>query len=378
MRDGMEQRSSGIWRITVATGRDPVTGRYGRIRETVRGTKTDARKRRDTLRVQVAHGTAVQTERETVTAFLERWIAHRESIGKVRPKVAHTYRGYVQREVSPRIGSMQLAAVRPVHVQGVLDTALGSGLSARSVVQVHRIMHAAFRQAVRWQILSVNPSDGATPPKVEQAKLTVPAPTDVARLVAAVGADYRTPLALAAGTGLRRGELLALTWPAVDLEDLPRIRVDGTLQRAGGSLVVLPPKTERSRRVVPLPATLAEALRRHRAEQNERRLLAGPAWHGGDFVFDRGDGRPIDPDAFGRAFRAARDAAGLDKVRLHDLRHGFASMLVGAGTSVRVVSDLLGHATVGFTLGTYTHPSEAEAAAAMAEAERLIGGGASF
>jgi integrase len=119
---------------------------------------------------------------------------------------------------------------------------------------------------------------------------------------------------------------------------------------------------------------LAEALRRHRAEQNERRLLAGPAWHGGDFVFDRGDGRPIDPDTFGKAFRMAREAVGLDGVRLHDLRHAFATVLVTAGTNVRVVSDLLGHATPAFTLAVYTHPSEEEAAFAMAEAERLIGG----
>jgi integrase len=83
-------------------------------------------------------------------------------------------------------------------------------------------------------------------------------------LLAAVDADYRIPLAVAAGTGLRRGELLALTWPAVDLEDRPRIRVDGTLQRAAGSLVVSPPKTERSRRVVPLPVALSEALHQHR------------------------------------------------------------------------------------------------------------------
>lgn len=267
---------------------------------------------------------------------------------------------------------MQLAAVRPVHVQRVLDEAVGNGLTARSVVQVHRIMHAAFRQALRWQLLAVNPSDGATPPKVEQAKVTIPAPSDVARLLAAVHADYRIPLALAAGTGLRRGELLALTWPAVDLEDRPRIRVDGTLQRADGALVVLPPKTERSRRIVPLPATLTDALRRQRAEQNERRLLAGPAWNAGDFVFDRGDGQPFDPDTFSKAFRSAARSIGLDGVRLHDLRHGFASMLVSAGTNVRVVSDLLGHSTVAFTLQTYTHPNEEEAAAAMAEAERLI------
>ena len=92
-----------------------------------------------------------------------------------------------------------------------------------------------------------------------------------------------------------------------------------------------------------------------------------------DYVFDRGDGRPIDPDAFGRAFRAAREKVGLESVRLHDLRHAFATMLIDAGTSARVVSDLLGHATVAFTLQTYVHPDEQTAAAAIDRAERLIG-----
>jgi integrase len=146
---------------------------------------------------------------------------------------------------------MQLAGVRPIHVQKVLDEALGAGLSAWSVVQVHRIIHAAFRTAVRWQLIAANPSDGVTPPKIEQAKLTVPGPTDVSRLLDAVDDRYRMATALAAGTGLRRGELLALRLSAVELEDRPRLRVDGTLHRAGGSLVVLPPKTERSHRTVP-------------------------------------------------------------------------------------------------------------------------------
>ena len=268
---------------------------------------------------------------------------------------------------------MQLAAVRPVHLQKVLDEARASRLSPRSVVQIHRIMHAAFRTAQRWQLLATNPSDGVTPPKIEQAKLTVPSPTDVARLLMAADERHRTAMTIAAGTGLRRGELLALVWADIDLEDRPRLHVTGTLQRDGAALVRLPPKTERSRRVVPLPPSLAETLRRHRAEQNERRLHAGPAWHAGDFVFDNGTGAPVDPDAFGKAFRSAARRVGLDGVRLHDLRHGFASMLIGAGTGVRIMADLLGHSTVSFTLQTYTHPSEEEATAAMAEAEQLIG-----
>jgi integrase len=371
--DGIEQRGTNTWRITVATGLDPVTGEYGRIRETFHGTKTEARRRRDEIRVQVQRGTVAQAERETLAAYLERWIAHREAIGKLRPKTASTYRGYVRREITPRIGSLQLAQVRPVHVQRVLDEAVAGGLSARSVTQVHRILHAAFHSAVRWQLVAVNPSDGVTPPKVEAAKLTTPTPADVGRLLEAIDGRYRVPLALAAGLGLRRGETLALRWGSVDLDaERPRIRVEGTLQRANGSLVVLEPKTDRSRRVVPLSGSLAAALRAVRSEQLERRMLAGPAWHGGDFIFDRGDGRPVDPDAFGKAFRVARTAVGLEGVRLHDLRHGLASMLVEAGTNIRTVSDLLGHATVGFTLQVYVHGNEDAAVAAIDEAERLL------
>jgi integrase len=98
----------------------------------------------------------------------------------------------------------------------------------------------------------------------------------------------------------------------------------------------------------------------------------GGAWEG-EYVFDRGDGRPVDSDAFGKAFRGARDAAGLVGVRLHDVRHGLASLLVAAGTNPRIVSDLLGHATVGFTLQAYVHPDDDASAAVSAQTERLLG-----
>lgn len=251
---------------------------------------------------------------------------------------------------------------------------LADGRSARSVVQVHRIMHAAFRQAVRWKAIAVNPSDGVTPPKVEQPNLRVPGPVDVASLLDAVRPEYRPAVALIATTGVRRGEALALEWPAVSLDPgAPTIRVDGSLQRANGTLRVYPPKTERSRRIVPLPASTAAMLRAVRKDQAERRLVAGAAWGPGQYVLDRGDGQPLDPDTLSKEFRRAADSVGLDRVRLHDLRHAVASMLIGAGTGARVVADLLGHSTVGFTLQTYTHPSELDAAEVAATTERLLG-----
>jgi integrase len=378
MKDGIEERGHRAWRITVANGRDPQTGVYSRVRETFHGTKTEARRRRDELRVQVATGTAALDGRQRVDDYLAWWVGHRESLGKIRPRVAVVYRGYIRREVTPRIGSMQMRAVRPVHVQLVYDEALGSGLAPRSVVQIGRILHAAFRTAVRMRAISVNPCEGATLPKVERPKLTIPGVPEVARILAAVTPEYQAALMIAAWTGLRRGEVCALRWPDAELDgDRPRIRVAGTLQRVNGELVVLPPKTERSRRVVPLPADLVMMLRRHRTEQTERRLLAGPAWQGGGYVFDSGTGRPVDPDALGKAFRAARTKAGQDGVRLHDLRHAAATAFIDQGANVRVVSDLLGHSSVGFTWETYVHPDEDAAAAAVTKLGEALGWGES-
>jgi integrase len=373
--DGITPRRDG-WQITVATGRDPITGKYGRIREQFTGTKTDARNRRDELRVQVKHGMAGVVGHALVSDYIESWIARRQSTGRIRPQVATTYRGYMRRQVVPLIGAMRLDAVRPLHVQSVLDAATNKGLAPRSVVQTHRILHAAFRSAVLLKAIPSNPSDGVTPPKVEAPKLTTPTPSDIARLLDTVDPRYRAVIALAAGSGLRRGELLALVWDGVSLDDeTPSIRVSGTLQRgADGSLVTLEPKSERSRRTVPLSASLAVLLRAVRTDQLERRLFAGSAWIDTGYVFDNGTGAPTDPDELTRAFRTARTAARLPRVRLHDLRHNFASMLVANKTSIRTVSDLLGHATVGFTLQTYTHGTDEAAVAAIGDVERLLGG----
>jgi len=292
----------------------------------------------------------------------------------VRSKTAYAYRGHVRRIVTPRIGSMRLADVRPVHLQRVLDEAIADGAAPRTVLQVHRILHAAFRQAVRWQAIASNPADGVTPPKVEQAKLTIPTPTDLQALFAAIADEYRTALAVAAMRGLRRGEVLALQWDGMSLEgQRPSLQVAGSLQRTPSGLQVFPPKTERSRRSVPLPPTLAAMLSRHREEQHARRELAGEAWQDGGHVFDRYDGRPIDPDAFGAAFRAARQAASLVGMRLHDVRHAYATLQIAEGTDARLVADLLGHATVAFTLQTYVHPGEQAAVAAAETAERMLG-----
>lgn len=145
------------------------------------------------------------------------------------------------------------------------------------------------------------------------------------------------------------------------------------MQRADGVLQVMPPKTHRGYRVVPLPMSVAIVLRRVRSEQNERRLITGSAWRDDGYVFDRGDGRPLDPDDLSKAFGRARRRSGVEGVRLHDLRHHFATLHMANGTNPRVISDLLGHANVAFTMMVYSHPDSELAATAMQAVDAALG-----
>lgn len=222
--------------------------------------------------------------------------------------------------------------------------------------------------------LKTNPSDGVTPPKAEAPKLITPTPAQIGELLRCAEESFRAPLTLLAATGARRGEIAALKWSDLDLDgEHPFLRIVGTLQRVDGRLVVLAPKTERARRTVPLPASVVPMLRRVRTEQAERRLLCGPAWSDEGYVFDGGNGQPLDPDALTHAFERARSRAGIEGVRLHDLRHGWATTAMGNGTNPRVISDVLGHANVAFTMMVYSHPNAEASRAAMAAVEVALG-----
>jgi len=253
--------------------------------------------------------------------------------------------------IIPKIGRVHLAKLRPMHVQSALDAMLAAGLSPLTCRHAYRVLSQALRQGVRWQVLATNPALAVSPPRPDRPALTIPEPADVrAILAAAEGTVYSVPLLLAATLGLRRGEACAVRWRHVNL-DRGTLSVVASLQRVGGELRFLEPKTDRARRTVSFPAFAVEALRRQRREQAERRLLLGEAWNDYDVVADRGDGRPIDPSELSRAFHKL---AG-DGIRLHDLRHAFAPALLEAGVHPKVASEALGHASVSFTMDVYQH-----------------------
>jgi len=201
-------------------------------------------------------------------------------------------------------------------------------------------------------LLTRNPVDAVTPPRVERLEMkALDAAGVTALLAAAEGLEIQLPILVAIGTGLRRGELLGLRWNDIDLDGC-RLSVRRSLEVVAGEIRSKPPKTTRSARTISLASFVIEALRRHRGEQNKRRLRGGDdaAW-----VFSDGRGNPWNPVHFTKRFGRLARQPGVPRVRFHDLRHSHATLSLAAGIDLKTISASLGHSTIGVTANTYLH-----------------------
>jgi len=286
--------------------------------------------------------------------YLQEWLAHTR--GRVR---ATTYQGYeslIRCYALPALGEVPVSELSPLHLQRLYSSLLvpERRLSAETVLNLHLVLTQALGQAVRWGILERNPVKGAQPPRPARPEPVVVDPALAKRIVAALhGSPVELPGMLAISTGMRRGEILALRW--ADLHpDLTHAQVRRTLHTTGRGLAFSEPKTRRSRRAVALPQIVRSPLERARSEQGLRRSKV-PTWQDLDLVIDRGDGGPLNPDTLSSRWRLFLNHSGLPHVRFHDLRHGHATLMLLKGVHPKVVSERLGHASVGITLDLYSH-----------------------
>jgi integrase len=358
---GVRRRGRNSWEITVELGHDPVNGRRRRLTQTVKGTRRDAEVIRAHLLHRITTGIDLEPTRLTVAAYLERWLE------AVRPNLAPTtrrgYEGLLRHQVIPYIGGIPISKLRPLHVQQLYarlreeGRADGrGGLNPRTLLHVHRVLSEALQQAVRWQIVARNVCQAVEAPQPRRAEIRALSPEEARRLLEVAGAADDTSgdaVILALHTGLRLGELLALHWEDVDLER-GTVSVRRTLENVSGN-TFREPKTARGRRVVPVGPTVVERLRRRRRLQQEKCLTAGSSWQDQRLVFTSADGGILSGFALRRAFYRLLSQARLPRVRFHDLRHTHASLLLARGVHPKVVSERLGHATIGITLDTYSH-----------------------
>lgn len=208
---------------------------------------------------------------------------------------------------------------------------------------------------MKWELLARNPADAVEPPQPVHQEMQVLDETETATLLGEIeNSRLYVPVLLAITTGLRRGEILGLRWSDVDLIK-GSVMVVSSLEQTVEGLNLKSPKTHRSRRAVALPPLAVDALRTHRAEQAAERLAIGSNYNDNGLVCPAPGGSPWRPDVFSASFTKAIRRMDIRQVRFHDLRHSHATHLLRAGVHPKVVSERLGHSSVGITLDTYSH-----------------------
>lgn len=312
-------------------------------------------------------GLPIVSDKRTVGEYLTEWLE------TVRPRLqptTHTrYEQLMRLQVTPELGKVKLSKLTPHQVQKLYATWRERGLSATSVKHLHTVLHGALAQAVKWDYLARNPTDLVVKPKMGTREMKTLTREQVDRFLEVAKGDRLEALyLLAVSTGMRQGELLALRWTNVDLER-GTLQVRGTMQPTPDGLRISQPKTKASKRRLQLAPLATDALRKHKSEQNGERLKLGPAWADLDLVFPNRVGQPMRAgDLLKRSFHPLLRQAGLPRMRFHEIRHSAASLHLEAGTPVKVVSEMLGHGSIGITLDTYAHvmPSMQDRAAEVA------------
>jgi integrase len=306
----------------------------------------------------------------TVEAFLHTWLA--ETIDSHRAmRTVESYRSLVELHIIPQIGRIRLGKLTQSDVQAMMNRKAAAGLSARTVAYIRAVLRSALTDAMRRGMLDRNVAQYAQPPRGEARE---PAPftdEELDRLFQTVrertklsvkdgvrsviiGDRFEAAYLIAGTYGLRRGEVLGIRWLDIDTERR-ELHVRQQVQRVGGRDQVVPLKTKKSRRTLPLTADVEAALDRRKRRQAQERAFAGEGWQESGLVFTSTKGTALNPQNFYTRYKGILEEAGLAGHTFHDLRHSAATLLARRGVPPRVAMEILGHSDIATTMNIYTH-----------------------
>lgn len=348
------QLADGTWRAVVPIG--------GGRRKWVRGkTRAEVVRKASELKAKRDQGLPVTTGSATVGEYLDAWLA--DAAPSLRTGTYRSHESSVRIHLKPGIGRHRLDQLGPAHVQRLMNDLSAGGLSSSSVIRIHATLRRALTQAERWGLVARNVAKLVDLPSLKRPEIE-PFTSDEAREFLALLKGHRMEAlySVAISLGLRQGEALGLRWSDVDLDNrVLNVRHQLQTKPRGGDIEwltetrgLVPTKSHRSRRLLPIPVPLADQLRLHRANQSRDRLMAGDRWVEHDLVFPTRHGMPYDGVNITHRFQAFLAEHGLPRRRFHDLRHSCGSLLAAQGVPLHEVQAILGHAQLSTTM-IYVH-----------------------
>ena len=337
-------------------GFDPRTGKQIQRSISDKSKKVVAQKLKAAL-AAIDAGTYKAPCKMTVAQWLDIWVA--EYLNSVKPLTKHNYNKQVQKHLKPALGAARLETLDTHTIQRFYNSLIASGLSPKTVKNVHGILHCALQQAIACDYIYRNPADACKLPKVTKPEIKPLEPEEIARLLKeAEQDDYCNLFIVAMFTGMRQGELLGLAWECVDFQT-GIITVKHQLQCKDGNYILETPKSGKNRTILPAPIVM-DALCNQLERQQKEQEHAGEMWDNQfNLVFTDALGKYLVRRTVVKHFKKISQRAGIsDDARFHDLRHSFAVSSLYAGDDIKTVQANLGHATAQFTLDVYGHVTQ--------------------
>lgn len=371
-RGSIRKRGTDKYLIRVYVGK--VDGKRKYTSKTVRGSKTDAEKALTALKYDVDSGSYSDPSGLTVSAWSTQWLKGKRNL---RETTRMDYEARLRLDVEPHVGHLKLDELKPHHCRAVMAAMDERGLSQRTKQYGHMIFKQCMGQAKKDGLIPTNPMENVERPSVRKQdkvqKITPLSREEIASLLeASKGSKYHALWLLLLTTGLRPSEALALEWDAVDFEN-GSIQVKQGMSRVGqGEYEIGGLKTDSSHRRVPMPPTLADGLKAHRASVRQKQMLIGKR---SELVFPNGAFAPMDISKVRKAWkRACKRAEGVPVVRLYDTRHSVATNLLRAGMNPKAAAEILGHSSTKMLLDVYSHLTDKDREGLASEVEAAMFG----
>jgi integrase len=357
MSGHITRRPDGRWLVVFESGTDPASGKRRRHTQLLERQR-EARETLHRLEEESRQGIFAHPSRITVAEFLRAWFDLRAR-HRLRPTTAQRYRGIIEDKLVPALGACRLAELTPLQVQAACAAWQDAGLSPTTVSHQHAVLRTALRWAADTGQIARNPAVAASPPPRRQREM-IALEADQCRVLleALARSVLYTPVLIALGTGLRRGEVCGLQWKDVDLAK-GTLRVVRTLTQTSDGLFFAEPKTAASRRSITLPSALTSELRAIRKLQAQNRLVLAGAYQDNGLVYCDPDGSAHRPESLSGTFanwmRRNHERLGMPRIGFHGLRHTHATILAAAGVSPKAIAARLGHTNAAFTMQVYSH-----------------------